>query len=243
MTAGRARHVLVRPGAPGLIGAGGRTIPVDVVFPVLHGPFGEDGTVQGLLEMAGLPYVGSGVYASAAVDGQGAHEGGASRRRAARRADYAVVQRGRRVPEAAERLGLPVFVKPARGGSSIGISKVIAWEQLLGARLPWPAKSIRRSSSRPAVAAARSSAVCWPGGDGAPEAPEASVPAEITVATTSSSTTSRRSTSPTHGLHVPAELPPDVTPVQRLAVRPTRRSTARVWPGSTSSSPPTAGHR
>ena len=52
--------------APGLVGADGRRVAVDVVFPVLHGPFGEDGTVQGLLEMAGVPYVGSGVYASAA---------------------------------------------------------------------------------------------------------------------------------------------------------------------------------
>jgi D-alanine-D-alanine ligase len=55
------------PAAPGLIGADGRRIEVDVVFPVLHGRFGEDGTVQGLLEMAGLAYVGAGVYASAAA--------------------------------------------------------------------------------------------------------------------------------------------------------------------------------
>src|SRR4051794_112001 len=46
---------------------GGDPVPIDVVFPVLHGPFGEDGTVQGLLEMVGLPYVGSGVFASAAA--------------------------------------------------------------------------------------------------------------------------------------------------------------------------------
>ncbi|MGH3744427.1 MAG: D-alanine--D-alanine ligase A, partial [Mycobacteriales bacterium] len=51
-------RVLDRPGVPA---------NVDVVFPVLHGPFGEDGTVQGLLEMAGVPYVGSGVFASAAA--------------------------------------------------------------------------------------------------------------------------------------------------------------------------------
>jgi D-alanine-D-alanine ligase len=104
---------------------------VDVVFPVLHGPYGEDGTIQGLLELAGVPYVGAGVLASAAgMDKEftkklltaeglpvGAH----------------VVLRPRDTTvelEDRERLGLPVFVKPARGGSSIGVSRVSDWEQL-----------------------------------------------------------------------------------------------------------------
>lgn len=102
---------------------------VDVVLPLLHGPFGEDGTIQGLLETAGVPYVGAGVLASAmAMDkqymklvlvGSGlpdiAH----------------VVVRPREwetdraaVRESVTSLGFPVFVKPARGGSSIGITKV-----------------------------------------------------------------------------------------------------------------------
>jgi D-alanine-D-alanine ligase len=109
---------------------------VDVVFPVLHGPFGEDGTIQGLLEMAGIPYVGAGVFASAAgmdkdftkklLRAEGIAVG-----------DYLVLRRNRdgSVPEAApigalERLGLPLFVKPARAGSSIGITKVTAADQL-----------------------------------------------------------------------------------------------------------------
>lgn len=104
---------------------------VDVVFPVLHGPYGEDGTIQGLLELAGVPYVGAGVLASAvgmdkeftkkllAAEGLpvGAH----------------VVLRPSRStlePEERERLGLPVFVKPARGGSSIGVSRVSRWDEL-----------------------------------------------------------------------------------------------------------------
>lgn len=108
---------------PALLGA------VDVVFPVLHGPFGEDGTVQGLLEMAGVPYVGSGVLASAAAMDKAV----AKKLLAAAGIAVApaVVVRGPRwedqrasVVEEVRALGLPVFVKPARGGSSIGISRV-----------------------------------------------------------------------------------------------------------------------
>ena len=60
-----------------------RALDVDVVFPLLHGPYGEDGTVQGLLELADLPYVGSGVLGSAVGDGQGHDEARVRRRRAA----------------------------------------------------------------------------------------------------------------------------------------------------------------
>jgi D-alanine-D-alanine ligase len=104
---------------------------VDVVFPVLHGPYGEDGTIQGLLELAGVPYVGAGVLASAAgMDKEftkklllaeglpiGAH--------AVLRASQSTLE-----PAQRENLGLPVFVKPARGGSSIGVSRVTSWEEL-----------------------------------------------------------------------------------------------------------------
>ena len=108
---------------PGLLGA------VDVVFPVLHGPYGEDGTVQGLLELAGVPYVGSGVLASAAaMDKPVARLLLAA---AGIPVTAAVVVRAEQwaadqsaVTEQVRALGLPVFVKPARGGSSIGISKV-----------------------------------------------------------------------------------------------------------------------
>jgi D-alanine-D-alanine ligase len=130
--AGRGLAVL-DPGAaigPALTG-------VDVVFPVLHGAYGEDGTIQGLLEMTGLPYVGSGVFASAAsMDkeftkkllvaaglSQGDHV-------VLRDATGAVCPDPELLDEAArERLGLPVFVKPSRAGSSIGITKVTDWAQ------------------------------------------------------------------------------------------------------------------
>jgi D-alanine-D-alanine ligase len=104
---------------------------VDVVFPVLHGPYGEDGTIQGLLELAGVPYVGAGVLASAAgMDKEFtkkllAAEGLPIGDQVVLRRNDATLQL-----EDRERLGLPVFVKPARGGSSIGVSRVSAWDQL-----------------------------------------------------------------------------------------------------------------
>lgn len=103
---------------------------VDVVFPVLHGPFGEDGTIQGLLEMAGIPYVGAGVFASAAaMDKEFTKKLTAAVGVPGGR--YAVLRPGETLTEAQRhRLGLPVFVKPARAGSSHGISKVKQWSEL-----------------------------------------------------------------------------------------------------------------
>ncbi|MEV4755272.1 D-alanine--D-alanine ligase family protein [Micromonospora sp. NPDC049559] len=103
---------------------------VDVVFPVLHGAYGEDGTIQGLLEMAGIPYVGANVFASAAAMDKeftkklcaldGIPVG-----------PYAVLRNGMTLSEAdKERLGLPVFVKPSRAGSSYGITRVTDWAEL-----------------------------------------------------------------------------------------------------------------
>jgi D-alanine-D-alanine ligase len=112
-------------------GAGEVLASVDVVFPVLHGPYGEDGTIQGLLELAGVPYVGGGVLASAAgMDKEFtkkllAAEGLPVGRHAVLRPSQPSLD-----PEERQRLGLPVFVKPARGGSSIGISRVTTWDQL-----------------------------------------------------------------------------------------------------------------
>jgi D-alanine-D-alanine ligase len=122
------------PTAPELVVSEPGAVPrilvdVDVVLPLLHGPYGEDGTIQGLLELAGIPYVGAGVLSSAvAMDKHYMklvlHGGGLP--------DIPhVVVRPREwdddksaVRESVTSLGFPVFVKPARGGSSIGISKV-----------------------------------------------------------------------------------------------------------------------
>ena len=106
--------------APAALGA------VDVVLPILHGPFGEDGTVQGLLELAGVPYVGSGVAASALCMDKDL---------------FKAVLRDRGIPVAPNvtlrpgdpvqnPFGYPVFVKPARLGSSVGISKARTEEEL-----------------------------------------------------------------------------------------------------------------
>jgi D-alanine-D-alanine ligase len=103
---------------------------VDVVFPVLHGAYGEDGTIQGLLEMAGLPYVGAGVFASAAgMDKEFTKKLAAAEGIPV--GPYAVLRAGQSLSDAdRERLGLPVFVKPSRAGSSVGITRVDDWADL-----------------------------------------------------------------------------------------------------------------
>lgn len=107
---------------------------VDVVFPVLHGAYGEDGTVQGMLELAGIPYVGAGVLASAAAMDKEftkkllAAEGLPVGTQLVLRPSMATLDGAQR-----ETLGLPVFVKPARAGSSFGITKVSSWASLEGA--------------------------------------------------------------------------------------------------------------
>jgi D-alanine-D-alanine ligase len=125
----------VHDGAPISVAPAGGLLGADVVFPVLHGPFGEDGTVQGLLELLDVAYVGSGVLASAVcLDKVVAKELLASAGIA--QVDSAGVRAARWTAERdavladLESLGLPVFVKPARLGSSVGISKVTAAAEL-----------------------------------------------------------------------------------------------------------------
>jgi D-alanine-D-alanine ligase len=124
------RPVALEPGR-GLEGA-------DVVFPALHGPFGEDGTVQGLLECIDVPYVGAGVLASALCMDKVtfkelmAHHGIPQVDYRAVRADRLPADRAGVLSELAP-LGLPVFVKPARLGSSVGIARVDADGELAGA--------------------------------------------------------------------------------------------------------------
>ncbi|GAB3073643.1 D-alanine--D-alanine ligase family protein [Micromonospora schwarzwaldensis] len=137
ITAGSGAELLLRadPAAGGLMVLDPAQGPValadvDVVFPVLHGAYGEDGTIQGMLEMADIPYVGANVFASAAAmdkeftkklcAAEGIPVG-----------PYAVLRAGMSLSEEdKERLGLPVFVKPSRAGSSFGITKVDDWAQL-----------------------------------------------------------------------------------------------------------------
>ncbi|MBN1827120.1 MAG: D-alanine--D-alanine ligase [Candidatus Eisenbacteria bacterium] len=107
---------------------GGEARPVDVIFPVLHGPKGEDGTVQGFLELAGIPYVGSGVAASAVGMDKDLMKR-LFRDAGLRTAEWITVRKGRwkedreTVLREASRIGFPCFVKPANLGSSVGIGK------------------------------------------------------------------------------------------------------------------------
>jgi D-alanine-D-alanine ligase len=108
-------------GSPLTLEPSGGLLGVDAVFPVLHGPFGEDGTVQGLLDLLDVPYVGAGVLASSVsmdkptfkelIGAHGVPQG-----------DYAVVRAG----GPPTTFGPPAFVKPARLGSSVGISKAVS---------------------------------------------------------------------------------------------------------------------
>ena len=112
-------------GEPLILAPGGGLLGADAVFPALHGPFGEDGTVQGLLDLLDVPYVGAGVLASSVsmdkavfkdlMAGHGVPQG-----------DYAVVRAG----GAPTTFGPPAFVKPARLGSSVGISKAVSEVEL-----------------------------------------------------------------------------------------------------------------
>ncbi|MCF6505874.1 D-alanine--D-alanine ligase [Blastococcus sp. MG754426] len=190
VTGGTAVSLVGDPEARGLAvlepgAAVGRALTeVDVVFPVLHGAFGEDGTVQGLLEMTGLPYVGSGVFASAAsmdkeftkklLAAAGLPQGDHV---VLRDEHGAVCADADLLGEAGrERLGLPVFVKPARAGSSIGISKVTDWAQ-------FPAAVAAAAAVDPKViveaAVPGREIECGVLAARGPGLPEASLPAEI----------------------------------------------------------------
>jgi len=156
---------------------------VDVVLPLLHGPYGEDGTLQGLLELAGVPYVGSGVFASAAAMDKG-HMKALLRAAGMPVGPYAVVtpREWESDPAAAREtvaaLGFPVFVKPARAGSSVGISKVHGPEGVDDA-----IEAARSHDPRVVVEAAvdgrEIECGVLEGRGGGP--PEASVPAEVVV--------------------------------------------------------------
>ena len=138
-----AQHALASGDLPGRLDPAGTAVsPTEivsagrgrtVVMPLLHGPMGEDGTVQGLLELADVPYVGSGVLGSAlsmdkamAKQVLAANDVAQARSRSFREADLSPGLPG----ELADELGLPVFVKPANMGSSVGVSKAKTVEAL-----------------------------------------------------------------------------------------------------------------
>jgi D-alanine-D-alanine ligase len=183
----REAHLVAHPGTDTLLTIERHaTHPVvsglalDVVFPVLHGPYGEDGTVQGLLELANVPYVGAGVLASAV----GMDKATMKLVFAAKKlpiCDYEVILKRDWVRDeraslqtVVNRLGFPVFVKPANLGSSVGISKAKHVAELRTA-IKLAAEFDRKVVVEAAVPQAREIEVAVLGND----EPEASVPGEI----------------------------------------------------------------
>lgn len=120
-----------------IVGDKVKNIPVDLVFPVLHGANGEDGTIQGLLELAGLPYVGCGVLASA-VSMNKAYTKLVVEKLGIAQAEYTVAYKSElegNIEQVLDRVegvcGYPCFVKPANAGSSVGITKAHNRDELL----------------------------------------------------------------------------------------------------------------
>jgi D-alanine-D-alanine ligase len=197
---------------------GGGLLGADAVFPVLHGPFGEDGTVQGLLELLDVPYVGAGVLASSLCMDKVVFKEVLAAASVPQVESVAVREaRWRAEPEAVTRelavLGTPVFVKPARLGSSVGIAKV--WsesgmgEALEGAFEHDPLVIVEAFSSGMEVE-------CSVLGNGEPEA---SVPGEIVLMGADWYDYEAKYADGGMRLQVPARLPDAVLEeVRRLAV-------------------------
>ncbi len=184
----REAHLVAHPGAETLMTIDRQReqpaivsgLALDVVFPVLHGPYGEDGTVQGLLELANVPYVGSGVMASAVGMDKAAMKL-AFAARGLPICDYEVVRKRDWLRDehsvmqtVVSRLGFPVFVKPANLGSSVGISKAKHATELRTA-ISLAAEFDRKIVIEAAVPQAREIEVAVLGNDD----PEASLPGEI----------------------------------------------------------------
>ena len=228
--------------------AGERSLgDVDVVFPILHGRFGEDGTVQGMLELVGLPVRRQRRARVGARHGQALHEDGARRARASRWRPWVTLTRaasgdataslwGRR----ARALGLPVFVKPARAGSSVGVTQ---GRRLDGARRRARGR-VRRGRhgahrGRPS-SAARSSAACSRVATAA--MPRVSVAGEIVVRGREFyDFEAKYLDAPGVELGLPRRSRRRASSPRCSASRAarSRRSAARGWRASTSSSPTT----
>jgi D-alanine-D-alanine ligase len=206
------------PDTGGMLADDGTEEAVDVVFPVLHGPYGEDGAIQGLFELAGIPYVGSGVLGSA-VGLDKAVQKVLFAAAGLPVVPYEMVLESEWENDRAgslgraEALGLPVFVKPATLGSSVGITKVKRGEDLAAAfedALSYARKVVVEQS----MEGAREIECAVLGNDD----PRASVPGEILPAGEWYDYRSKYLDDGT-GLEIPAPLPPEVAAeVRRMSV-------------------------
>ena len=207
------------PGSQTLVAEDGSRTPVDVVFPVIHGPYGEDGSIQGFLEVAGVPYVGAGVLASA-VGMDKAIQKVLFRAAGIPVVDHEVVheREWEEDPEAveagAEHLGYPLFAKPASLGSSVGVTKVHARADLRGA-LELAFRYGRKAVLERAVEGGRELEVAVLGNDD----PVASVAGEIVPRHEFYSYEAKYLDEEGAELLIPAEVSPEIMEeTQRLAV-------------------------
>ena len=222
---GREAHLVAHPGDEQIMTIERGNSPMitglalDVVFPVLHGPYGEDGTVQGLLELANIPYVGAGVLASAL----GMDKAVAKQVFAAKglpQVKYLVILRSEWTAAAAKitkdvssKLGYPVFVKPANLGSSVGISKAKTVADLPAA-VELAAEFDRKIVIESAVPNAREIEIAVLGNDN----PEVSAPGEVIPSREFYDYQAKYLDDDSRTI-IPAELPAKVTAdVKRLAI-------------------------
>ena len=218
-----------------------RSASVDVVFPVLHGRFGEDGTIQGLLEMAGVPYVGAGrVRQRGRAWTRSSPRSCCARRASTSGASRCCGRAGRGRRSTCTSSGLPVFVKPARAGSSVGITKVTDW-----ADLPDAIEAAFAHDTKVLVEAAVVGREIECGVlEDADGRPEASVPGRD-PARRRPRLVRLRGQVPRRRLRVRHPAGPAGRGDRRRAATPraarSTPSTAPAWPGSTSSSRPTTG--
>jgi D-alanine-D-alanine ligase len=222
---GREAHLVAHPGEEQIMTIERGATPaitglaLDVDFPVLHGPYGEDGTVQGLLELANVPYVGAGVLASAlAMDKAVAKLAFAAKGLpiakylVVLRSDWMAAPAGI-VNDVTRQLGYPVFVKPANLGSSVGISKAKS-ETALPAAIDTAAEFDRKVVIEAAVANAREIEIAVLGND----TPETSIPGEV-IPGGEFYDYEAKYLNDNSRVVIPAEIPPAVAAeVKRLAI-------------------------
>jgi D-alanine-D-alanine ligase len=207
------------PGSQALVAGDGSRTPIDVVFPVMHGPFGEDGSIQGFLEMAGVPYVGSGVLASAVGMDKAVQKVVLASAGIPVAEHHVVSEREwEEDPDAVEaraaHLGYPLFAKPAALGSSVGVTKVHGPDELRGS-LETAFRYGRRALLEQAQEGARELEVAVLGNDD----PVASVAGEVVPTHEFYSYEAKYLDERGAQLVIPASVPPEVMEeLQRLAV-------------------------
>lgn len=205
---------------PGANGTASPLSSIDVAFPLVHGPFGEDGTIQGLLELADIPYVGAGVAASA-VGMDKALMKSIFRANDLSQVDWMVILRRdwEAKPEETIRsiesaFGYPCFIKPANLGSSVGVTKAHNWDELAQA-LATAAQFDRKLIAERAVDA-REIECSVLGND----EPIAAIPGEVVPKREFYDYTAKYADNAGTELKVPADLTPELTrSIQEIAVR------------------------